>query len=164
MEKVTLIKETKHYVCCPHCGHSKTSVDHLFNEDHLSGRSFGPWYCDECGLSYSGKVVGNEVFVQKEPGRKDISTVFLKHGNVLLAVEGMYFDGDLNQEEARFFYNEHTCPTNFLKDVIEVYDISDWSVDPHGIFEFVGAIPQTEFNEPDDIKKLLYHISLKINH
>lgn len=45
-------------------------------------------------------------------------------------------DGDPGSEA--YFYDEHTCPTNWMRDVIAV--ISDGDEDPHGFATFVKKI------------------------
>ena len=74
---------------------------------------------------------------------------------VLLAIDGpkrpVYFvveglgihDNDPNatdlQEQRRYFYEEHTCPTNFVGgEVVALYE--DGDRDPHGVFRFVRAV------------------------
>lgn len=154
MKKVNTIMEIKHFVECPHCGKSTSRIDHLFNEENKTS-SWGPWYCDECGGAYKGEVRDKEVFIEPIYGdRKNKCLVFLKNANVLLVVEGMYFNGDFDPENKRYFYEEHTCPTNYLG-VEMVVDLNDGDTDPHGIFEFVGAIPYVDLENVDDVLSLL---------
>ena len=154
MNKVELISETKYYVECPHCHNSKNRVDHLFNDGNEE-RTFGHWYCDECGNAYKGKVKGKEVSLEKVDRRLDKSIVFLKKKNVLLAVKGMYFDGDLNEEGSSYFYNEGTCPTNYLQNVEMVINLKNFDTDPHGIFKFVGQIPFVDLDKVEDTEQFL---------
>ena len=154
MEKVNTTIEVKHFIKCPHCKNSKDRIDHLFNDEDKE-TYWGNWYCDECGGGYKGIVKGKDVFVEKVNERKDNSIVFLKNGNVLLAVKGMYFNGEYNAEDDRYFYNEHTCPTNYFKDIEMVIDLENGDTDPHGIFEFVGSIPYVDLNEVEDVEALL---------
>ncbi len=153
MKKANTIIETKQYVLCPHCEQSQSQIDHLFNGD---GRdvTWGPWYCDECGCAYKGVVKGTDVFVEKSDKRKDKCLVFLKNNNVLLVVEDMYFDGELDVENKRYFYEEHTCPTNYLG-VEMVVDLNDGHTDPHGIFEFAGVIPYINLDGVEDVRFML---------
>lgn len=155
MEKAKTITEVKHFIECPHCAKSKTRVDHLFSEKK-GEIFFGPWYCDECGLSCRGKVIGSDVYVEKCDKSKQNSIVFLRNGNVLLAVKGMYFDGDRDDGFYKYYYGEHgTCPTNYLGEVEMVIDLNNGNTDPHGIFEFVGSIPYVDLDKVDDIRGLL---------
>jgi|SRR6185437_4520994 len=153
MEKVNTITEVKNFVECPHCNKSKNSVGHLFSENKEI--SFGPWYCAECGNAFRGVVKGKDVFLEKMSERKDSAIVFLRSGNILLAVKGMYFNGELDVDNSRYFYEEHTCPTNYLKDVEMVIDLKNGDTDPHGIFEFVGVIPYQDLDGVEDLRSLL---------
>lgn len=50
-------------------------------------------------------------------------------------------------ESLRYWYEEHTCPTNFLRDVALFIDENrpgQFEDDPHGIFEFVGWCTEEE--------------------
>jgi hypothetical protein len=69
-------------------------------------------------------------------------------------IEGMYFNGEFDIDNKRYFYEEHTCPTNYLG-VEMVVDLNDGDTDPHGIFEFVGAIPYVDLENVDDVLSLL---------
>jgi hypothetical protein len=72
---------------------------------------------------------------------------------VLLAIDGtdapVYFvveglapypeDDTTRDEHERYFYEEHTCPTNFVGgDVVALYENGDR--DPHGAFRFVRSV------------------------
>lgn len=39
--------------------------------------------------------------------------------------------------QARYYYEEHTCPTNFIRIPLIAFD---GSTDPHGVFDFVDAV------------------------
>lgn len=68
---------------------------------------------------------------------------------VYFIVEGLAGTGDIKEmeEHERYFYEEHTCPTNFVgphgKDsegygVVALYHGGDR--DPHGVFRYVRAV------------------------
>lgn len=44
---------------------------------------------------------------------------------------------DEMRESARYFYEEHTCPTNFIRIPLIAYA---GNTDPHGLFAFVDAV------------------------
>lgn len=132
------------HVSCPSCG--KLSVI-----DYTTKGQKYTWRChnDDCGKQYS--------FVQNEDGTIDAEptgvvvercSVLLKmppqKENVFLIVRGTKSDVD-NQV---YFYNEHTCPTNYFSEVEELY-LGDRE-DPHGLFEFVGSIDKREDVTKDD--------------
>lgn len=153
MNKTDLIVETKRYIPCPDCGESAGSIDHLIEYSIRldSEREFGPWYCDECGCGFKGKVVGQDVFIKKSDrmNNKEIS-VFLKHDDILLIVKGSQasFQDD---DSLEYYYNEHTCPVNFLRgDSLQIIvDLKDNDTDPHGIFEYLGSVPHQYFGNVD---------------
>lgn len=159
MEKVKTIIETKHFIECPHCQKDRKRIDHLFSVDG-NEISFGPWYCDKCGFAYGGTVKGKEVFIEKLNRRVDKSIVFLKNENVLLCVRGLYFDGVHDIENDRYYYDEGTCPTNYMGNVEVVIDLKDGDADPHGIFKFVASIPYRQYEEMDDVQDYLTSIEL----
>lgn len=152
MEKVETVIEIEHFILCPHCGNSKHAVDHLFSDD--KEKTFGRWFCNECGGGFTGKVKGMDVFVEKDKNRKDKCIVFMRNGNILLVIEGMYFDGEFDIDHQKYYYEEHTCPTNYLLDVLYVINLEDGDLDPHGIFKFVSAIAlkDIELNDEEIIK------------
>jgi len=47
-----------------------------------------------------------------------------------------------------YFYNQHTCPTNWIGDVEMV--IADGSTDPHGVAQWVASIPAGDLLDDDD--------------
>jgi hypothetical protein len=49
-------------------------------------------------------------------------------------------------EHQRYFYDEHTCPTNYLSQV-EMISF-EGSNDPHGVFEFVSVV-DGHFKDPN---------------
>ena len=52
-------------------------------------------------------------------------------------VRGSRFQKRPDEDTRRYFYEEHTCPTNWLRDVEEV-SIGD-NTDPHGLWKFVAV-------------------------
>lgn len=134
MEKAELVQETKHYVKCPYCQGSQNSVDHLFGRD----TSFGPWYCDACGKAYRGEVKGKEIFIEKRPDQWCKNTlVFLRKEDILLVVKGRAFNGSMDGDP--YYYEEHTCPVNYLRESVMVIDIPNQDKDPHGLFDYLGT-------------------------
>lgn len=140
--------ETMTYVSCPHCGKRAGRIDHLFG-DRLP-RSWGPWYCDECGGAYEGTVVSpTEIAIEKRDGRRKIDTLDLlmipaRAEPVYLVLNSWRWEGDEDHGK-EYFYEEHTCPTNWT-DQIEAF-ILDGDADPHGVAQFVRTVDAPE--EPD---------------
>ena len=130
------ITETIKYVLCPCCEKKVGSIN------HLNTGTYG-WYCDGCGnkvqfIMQNGSVVSS----QKTGETKEKTLVFLKSGDIGLVVEGMSFNGEQQNDE--YFYNEHTCPTNYLSRVVTIVDLEHNDCDPHGIFEYVTTLPWVE--------------------
>jgi hypothetical protein len=142
---------TKRYFKCLTCKEGTFWVEHLFGP---GPKTWGPWYCDECGQGHRGRVEGEDVRVELTGDKREWTAVLLKlepdAGDVYLTVRGMHFtknDGPMPEgafHEGGYFYNEHTCPTNYLRRVIEILQImpdGEQSTDPHGIFEYVMSRP-----------------------
>jgi transcription elongation factor Elf1 len=142
-----VVSETLHYILCPYCGKDRSRICHLFGQNI----SFGPWFCKECGVGYRGRVEGTKVVVERCEARFDKTTVFLRRNDLVLAVEGISVEGG----DPRFYYEEHTCPINYFQRVQEIYDLSTGEHDPHGIFSFVGEVP-----EITDLEKLDIHLMM----
>jgi hypothetical protein len=59
-------------------------------------------------------------------------------------VEGIHHEDE--DDSHRYYYNEGTCPTNYLG-VLKVFD-DEGDDDPHGIFEFVKCDPWVVESKP----------------
>ena len=146
-----LTKVTRTYIHCPSCGEQTgSSVDHL-----PMGIKFGPWYCDKCNKSYVGEVEPSGITIELHTEVK-ISTVSLlkRDGEVpvYFLVEGFSFKDDIHEinDSSSYFYEEHSCPINWLRDVFMVIEGSD--TDPHGFLEHVRTITMEEYDKlvPDE--------------
>lgn len=136
------------HVECPECGKT-SSVNHL----NVNKCANYKWFCDRCGTQYAFTLSAGDDYEIEKTGTKSIKTNVLLKLPVLkeplyLIVEGMRFeypDGhpDKSEDEQsnhdEYFYNEHTCPTNYLKKAEEIFykGQDDW----HGIFEYIKTIP-----------------------
>lgn len=141
--------EERKFIVCPYCGNDKShSVSHILSGEH--GNSFGPWYCDECGGSISGKLDSDgkiklELSEQKMIHTFDLLKYFENSEEFYIIVRGLSWSNYENIFEGKeYFYAEHTCPTNFLQ-VEKVIQKND--SDPHGIFQYISSIPATLENE-----------------
>lgn len=155
--KATLRTRTVTVFLCPHCGKGEHSAAHL-----PAGATFGPWYCRECGGSFSG-VIGadGDISLALERERKvptlDVLVLPPQAKPVYFVVEGMRFTGgrrtvDDEAESKRFFYESHSCPTNWLRPEMLYHD---GDADPHGLIEFVrsvdaDSVPPDEDHGPND--------------
>lgn len=136
-----LRQETKTYVVCPKCDSNVGTVDHL--REYTYDKFWGPWYCDNCGQGVSGAIKNGEVIVgecSKSKG-KAISILY-RDGLVFFLETDTYSDWEEEEnKDRRFYYEEYTCPTNFLGEVFSIYDSEDEDLDTHGIFKYIYTHP-----------------------
>jgi hypothetical protein len=142
-------------IACPNCGEPAGTVNHIL--DGMSLRSFGPWYCDECGRSFHGELLANGDIEVHLGDRMKIITLdhlvlYPQDKPVHFLVKGMTFvDADGNRGDPghkRYFYEEHSCPTNYIK--CEIIAVDD-DRDPQGLFKFVATTDMPkEYDINDD--------------
>jgi len=135
--KAKITTETKNYAHCPTCKEKDSTIDHLKNGFESM------WYCDQCGYLY--KITKENGIIEVEPTKERSVDmfVFLKNANVGLIVKGSRNNPKAESyptelEVKEYYYNEGTCPTNYLSEVIAIINLDDGDIDPHGIFEFCG--------------------------
>lgn len=134
----SVITTIKKVFACPDCGSAEHEYEHL-----QLGYSFGPWYCDTCGCGVSGKVLSDgEIEIQKSSDRKANTLVLLRlnvpgteEAPIHIVVTSMVFYPDgaipsIDNHREEYFYEEHTCPWNYLRLPIKQGD----DTDPHGVF------------------------------
>lgn len=150
----------KRFFRCP-CGPEgeEWGIEHLLDGTVPRGTA-GPWYCHTCGVAWNIEIKGPPGLTVKltDSGRRCARTlVILKldpkdmDGHPLFFMtEGVAFapnetDGGepvISPGQDEYFYNEHTCPTNWLKRVREIAIEGDH--DPHGLFRYVETRPFTD--------------------
>ncbi len=172
--KVEVIKEStsNYFFVCPSCGEGKHNYTHLV--DDKKPCSFGPWYCNHCGISINGQVLNDfSVDLSVDATKRLIRTLVLlqyaatPEDPFYIIVEGMYFpeNGKELGECDKFHYETHTCPWNFL----QLPTIYRQDTDYHGIFTWVKTIPIPTMEEwvellngekyDPDPKQLLYQVN-----
>lgn len=153
---------SQQYAVCPWCsGHSGRRVDHLFEDRHV-GR-FGPWACDACHRYFEGTVSpAFEVVLKKTEESKNFGPrakylvllrIDTKDGPLFLITANLWQSADESAEEVAghlvYFYEEHECPTNLLRECIMIY--ANGSPDPHGFWQYVRSVRvEWDFDEDDD--------------
>lgn len=161
-KEAEILIETKRFLLCPGCGNHKFYVDDLIGDPNpgLKVQDFGPWRCEKCGAGVEGTVEAGVVKAQNLPPDpkhiKHACVVVLRYHKLFLLVDHFYW-GKWDQERIdsiKYWFNEHTCPTNFLGEVRTVYNSETHDADPHGVFEFVMAIPSIG-DEEVDLQQLL---------
>ena len=132
---------TRRFVRCPHgCAH-EFRVEHLFERQTNTA---GPWFCDECGRGWDWEVTPEGLEITESKTRLYFHKVLLElppqKESVFftLASSGQREPGDPDRLDGlRYLYDEHTCITNWLREVEEVK--IGTNTDPHGLFRFVNV-------------------------
>jgi hypothetical protein len=149
-----VVAVTKRHVVCPSCGKPAGTIDHMIEDAIRRGTPswICGWYCDRCGEEYKGHVFADGTANVEKTGKQKVETrALLKleplKGDVFIEVEGMTFlgvgetiDGKDLVEDSRYYYEEHTCPTNYLRVVQELWE-GGGGHDPHGLFKLIDVVP-----------------------
>lgn len=124
------------HVACPSCG-NLSRIDFAIKNYKYT------WWChnEDCGKQYSWTWNDDES-IDAEP-----TGTVIERNSVLLELppqtESIYLIlKGTKGKNTEYLYNEHQCPSNYLRDVTEVYINDD--PDPHGLFKFVASIDKLE--------------------
>lgn len=138
------------FPCCPSA--RKHVVTHI-----KPGEGAGPWGCDGCGREYNLRRSERGHVIELEPRNvwreKTLVVVELK-APLRLVVEHSRWVGEgpdcvprgvITDEERghnQYYYEEHTCPTNWIdRDVVQVIDPEQpGDPDPHGCVRYVNTV------------------------
>lgn len=153
---------THDFIKCPHCnGETGRRIDHLYDEPLPT--SFGPWTCDACGKRFRGTVnAPRKITVDAIDGGRELSpqmvllkyeandrTTYFVMDHKRYNPGGVRESDEENQSSVRYFFEEHSCPTNWLAECVAVIERGD--TDPHGFLQFVRAVDvPDDFNIHDD--------------
>lgn len=127
---------------CPHCGErTDSSIDHL-----QKGCKFGPWYCDSCGKSYEGVANGVDTVLKKcdkwKSDTLDLLGIPPHDKTIYFVLRGdAYHKGEAREDDwdgKQFFYEEHSCPTNWIRNTAMIS--ADGDTDPHGFMKFIRSV------------------------
>lgn len=128
------------FINCP-CGGE-------WRADQLGINQPTSWACDECHDYYHIERMGPEEFDLRPTGQKETPvTVTLRSKTtppITLKLNTWKYahSQDDSPEDYRmqteYFYNEHTCPTNWTNEIEQIEFEGD--TDPHGVFEFVDVV------------------------
>lgn len=131
------------HAVCPHCGEVAKRLDYLLAMAAKKPYGFGPWACDSCNHYYSGTlstVDGKPSVITVKSDKSSSEEVYdllvLPPQNKPVYLIVSTEDYGRKERDQSFYYNEHTCPTNWIKRVVGIVIGDD--PDPHGLFEFVG--------------------------
>jgi len=133
---------TKQFILCPYCGKSEHCIQHLLIKKESP--SWGPWLCRECNHEFSFQFKDGEIFITKVEKRKAIPMLSLLKFRDLYVVVERFSKIEDKEDWYDYLFHSHQCPTNIMGDVIEVFDKDE--VDPHGLFRFIAALEDTEYN------------------
>jgi hypothetical protein len=154
----------KVFVQCPVC------EQHEWRIDQCQGRStFGPWLCKVCCNYFKFTLRTADTYeveqIDGPEGRNTPVTVTLVSQTVppitvkLNTWKWGHSQKDTPEEyreHQRYFYNEHTCPTNWLCEVEEI-SVPETVCgrlrtdrDPHGLFEFV-SVEDGHYKDPTTV-------------
>lgn len=151
---------TKKYIVCPSCDDHTFCIDHLKSTD--STETIHGWMCRACVSSVKFKM--NEAgdieildVVRPPPGKERLLVLLSAdfqdpnaEKRVYLVVSKPNYSRGVDlatiTKSERFYFDEHTCPTNYLGATI----IEGDNDDPHGIFKFEEVIFQPEGFDTDD--------------
>jgi hypothetical protein len=144
--------ERRFHLPCPNCKDGGWRVDQLGIYDIVE------WECPHCHTQSKIEPLGIydfEVTPALIKRRKTPITVTLRsitEPPITVKVNAWKYDHSQDTpqedfiEQERYFYNEHTCPTNWLQDIQQIEFEGD--TDPHGVFEFV-SVADGHFVEKD---------------
>lgn len=129
------------YVPCPGCTEESHRADQL-----TLGQST-TWSCDSCHKQFHIMRLNERDFQVELTGVKETPVVVTLRSTTKPAITvrlntQRYAHSQKDTwedyvEHQRYFYDEHTCPTNWMRHVEEISVGNDF--DPHGIFEFVSV-------------------------
>ena len=116
---------------------------------------YDPRKPDPNGMVHNGST---HEFHQKLRKTLVLLKIDAKESPVYFVVEGLgewpsTIEGMVSH--ARYFYEEHTCPTNFIR--VPLISTGGDS-DPHGVFEFVDAVWMMSEYDPDDCEEYLAEV------
>lgn len=158
--KITGVKQvvvTSHHLTCLKCGESVGTIDHQLENLKVGHvRVVGPWFHNpdvECREGVEAKIErvsesdynvltkqaihqrtweNCSVLIELPPQKHSVFFALRTRCHMDPKTPGVYPD-------STYYYNEHTCPVNWLGEVNQVYINAE--EDPHGMFRYVRTAP-----------------------
>ena len=125
---------------------------------HITPATSVDWSCDTCHARFHIQRLNAWDFRVEFTGMKDLPvTVTLRSVteppitlklNAWKYTHSQHDSPEEYREHQRYFYNEHTCPTNWTNEIEEMAVGDD--KDPHGIFKFV-SVEDGHYVDPNDM-------------
>lgn len=123
-------------------------IDGKWRADQLNIGQGTRWACQSCQMEFNVTRVSDGDFEVEPTGRRNTPvTVTLRSQTVppitvkLNTWKWAHSQNDAQEEyesHEQYYYDEHTCPTNWVRDIEEIECEGD--TDPHGLFEFVSVV------------------------
>lgn len=136
----------KRFFSCDCSNPKEFSVEHLFESYKGKVSTFGPWWCDSCGYSWSGRLFPDtqgdpDIDLEKGEYKEDIGVLLklsvpLEELRFVARIKHLYKPGQ-PLRGLRYLIEEHNCPTNILSDIEKIFVGTD--DDYHGLFEIVAV-------------------------
>lgn len=162
MSTTALKTKTIHYFTCPFCDDKEEhTVDHLIDrQPNNRMATFGPWHCASCRNGINGSVgrINGEIVLTLDPvpvvgeikytgGYVLLQSPALAEGgfiHLLVRDTHIFTVGDKTETARRmkYFYDEHTCPTNWVRNIERFIEKGD--TDPHGVFQYIDHVTDEE--------------------
>ena len=125
---------------------------------HITAATSVDWSCDTCHVRFHIQRLNAWDFRIESTGMSDLPvTVTLRSATEppitlkLNAWKYPYSQHDTKEEfeeHERYYFNEHTCPTNYMNQIEQIEIEGD--IDPHGVFEFI-SVEDGHYVDPNDM-------------
>lgn len=141
--------KTKRFFLCPHCHGGMFEIEHLFEVNPMGGPTWC-WGCKKCGLDVEFKLEQGQVLARPRHDRPRHveKLVLLKMDEIHLVVHHSTSE-DTTEEQERYYFDQHTCPTNYFRDTVAIL-LPPHDADPHGLFQYIASAPRTIKDEPNE--------------
>jgi hypothetical protein len=143
----------KLHIPCPKCTDGGWTIQYW---DRFNIGQNTTWTCEKCGNEVAITRISDTDFDTVPTGEKRTPVtvtlrsdtkpeIFLKLNTWKYAHSQNYSQEDYESHQ-QYFYDEHTCPTNWIREVVEIIVGEDH--DPHGIFQFVSIVDGHLVDDP----------------
>ena len=135
----------KRYFLCLNCGKHEFTIEHILQEFETSECFVSPfntrWGCDECGsqikiVIHKDGIVETEILEEKSVKYTVLLEIPPQSKSIFLKIKAESYGRDIESDNLRFFYEEHTCPINYFRSCTEI-KIGD-NDDPHGLAKYIN--------------------------
>lgn len=138
--------KTKRFFACPNGCKQDFPVEHLLMGECGPSGTAGPWGCDDCGDSWNVAYTSDSISVTRAKAVRRIKHHVIlelppQTSPVRFRLTTTYDPRHNTDDNTKFFYESHSCPTNWLRDIDVVEFEGDR--DPHGLIKFVCQFDAT---------------------